>query len=236
MVDPAFFQHCAFICVDIQEGEAPQPLSEDQLPADWKAMGFQADDVAAANRFAWEVCLPNAVRVVEACRATQMPMIFLHWGFRLPGGMDLDPLIRQVMARNHGGDASQWPGHIAGKGAQPAAVLGVQPGDYIIAKTGQDAFQSSSLGFVLVNLGVRHLIFVGGHTEACLGKTATSAKRKGYRTLCVEDATSNARESSRQKGIQDSQFDYVVTTSELMTILTGYRDSAHITSQQPHNP
>ena len=41
----------------------------------WKEMGFTAEDVNAANDFAWEVALPNVVKVAEACRALDLPMI-----------------------------------------------------------------------------------------------------------------------------------------------------------------
>lgn len=210
---------CALICVDIQEGTRPEPLADASLPPDWKAMGFTAEDVNAAGVFAWDVCLPNAVRVVEACRASGIPRIFLHWGFRFEDGMDLDPVVRTTMIRNHGTDPAKWSGYIGDKGSQPARCLGVRPGEYVLAKTAQDAFISSTIGFVLANLGVRTLVFVGGHTEACLGKTAASAKRLGFRTVCIEDATSNARESTRLRGIAESQFDAVLKTEEFTATL-----------------
>ena len=219
MIDTGFFAHCALVSVDLQEGAKGVPVTGDALPPDWKEMGFAADDVNAATDFAWDVALPNAARVVACCRRASLPLIFLHWGYRFADGMDLDPVIRAAMLRNHGGDFSKWHGHIDQPGSQPAVLLDVQPGDYVIAKTAQDAFISSSLDFVLANLGVRHVIFMGGHTEACLGKTATSAKRRGYRTLCVSDATTNARESTRAKGIREAQFDGVVTTDELIALL-----------------
>jgi len=75
---------------------------------------------------------------------------------------------------------------------------------------------SSNLHFVLANLEAHNLILIGGHTEACLGKTAASAKRLGFATLIVEDATNNARESTRKKGIVETQCDYIVTADQLV--------------------
>ncbi len=210
------FTNSVLISVDIQESTRPVPMVEEQLPPDWRAMGFTAADVNAGSAFSWEVCLPNAVRVVEACRELGVPRIFLHWGYQFEDGMDLDPVVRATMIRNHGADASNWSGYIGQQGSQPAACLGIRPGEYVLAKTAQDAFISSNIGFVLANLGARTLVFIGGHTEACLGKTATSAKRHGFRTICIEDATSNARESTRLKGIAESQFDAIVTTDEFV--------------------
>ncbi len=147
-----------------------------------------------------------------------LSMIFIHWGFRFPDGMDLDPDIYRTMKENHGGDATQWAGYIGNPGSQPAKAFNVGEGEYVIAKTGQDAFASSSLDFVLRNRGIEIIVFIGGHTEACLGKTAASAKARGYRTLCIEDATNNARESTRRKGIEEAGFDYVITTEAFCAV------------------
>lgn len=220
-VDASFFDRCAFVSVDIQEGKAPAPLTDDQIPEAWRKAGFTADDVNAANRFAWETALPNAVRVAEACRALGMPMIFIHWGYQFENGMDLDPDIRRAMLAEHGEDYAKWSGHAGQKGSQVAGVLGVREGDYVLAKTAQDAFQSCSLEFVLRNLRVERIVFVGGHTGACLGKTARSAGNLGFKTLCVRDATSAARESVREREILETGYDHVLDTAEFLSLARG---------------
>jgi nicotinamidase-related amidase len=221
--DASFFGHCAFVSVDIQEGTRPAPLTEDQVPAQWKKMGFTVGDVNAANDFAWDVALPNAVKVADACRNRGLPLIFIHWGYSFEDGMDLDPDIRKAMLEEHGADYTQWSGYIGQPGSRVARVLG--KGNYVLAKTAQDAFRSSSIDFVLRNLGIKNIVFVGGHTGACLGKTAKSAKRLGYTTLCVKDATNNARESSREKDIQETGYDYVLTTAAFLEFARQDADS-----------
>jgi len=217
MPNASFFEHCAFVSVDIQEGSRPEPLTEDQVPKEWKRMGFTAADVNAASDFAWNTALPNAVKVTEACRKRGLPLIFIHWGYTFEDGMDLDPDIRKAMLAEHGADYSKWSGYIGQPGAKVAKALG--KGDYVLAKTAQDAFRSCSIDFVLRNLGIRNIVFVGGHTGACLGKTAKSAKRLGYTILCVKDATNNARESSREKDIHETGYDYILTTAEFLGLL-----------------
>ena len=219
MLDATFFEKCAFVCVDIQEGSRGEHATDDKLPQDWIEMGFTADDVNAASDYAWDVALPNALRVVEACRAKGIPMIFIHWGYQLRDAMDLDPAIRRMRLRNHGEDPLKWDGHVTSPGARPYSGFNVRENEYVIAKTAQDSFISSNLVFVLSNLGVHKLILIGGHTEACLGKTATSARRLGFETLCVHDATNNARESSRMRGIKGAQFDHVVSTDDLLKLM-----------------
>jgi nicotinamidase-related amidase len=215
-LDASFFEHCAFVSVDLQEGTRPAPITEDQVPPQWKKMGFAAADVNAANSFAWDVALPNTVKVADACRDRKLPMIFIHWGYFFEDGMDLDPDIRKTMLDEHGTDYAQWSGYDAQPGSQVAKVLGVREGEYVLAKAAQDAFRSCNIDFVLRNLGIKRIVFVGGHTGACLGKTAKSAKRLGYTTVCIKDATNNARESSREKDIQETGYDYVLTTAEFL--------------------
>ena len=218
MIDAAFLGECALVSVDIQEGTRPEPMTDEGLPADWKAMGFTAADVNAAHAFTWDVAIPNALEVAAACLRLGMPRIFIHWGFRFRDGMDLDPIVRQAMLKNHGNDATTWGGYIEHPGSQPMRSFGIRDTDYVLAKTAQDAFISSHLGFVLTNLDVRNVILIGGHTEACLGKTASSARRLGYHTLCVHDATNNARESTRTKGIEESQFNHKISTAEFLAL------------------
>jgi isochorismate hydrolase len=133
--------------------------------------------------------------------------------------MDLEPSIRQFNVATFGPDASKWPNHISSPEARPAAFLGVREGEYVLAKTHHDAFASSSLGYVLENLGVKNIVFIGGHTDACLGKTSIAAKERGYRTLCVEDATFAGLMSLWRSGLLNSRYDYIVTTEEFLSLV-----------------
>ncbi len=213
--DSSFLRDCAFVCVDIQPAGG-EPAGD--IPDEWKRAGITLEDARAAGRYALAVALPNARRVADACRGLGLPMIFIHWGFRLRDGMDLAPAIRQSFLEQFGEDAARWPHHIEAPDSRPADELGVREGEYVIAKSDQDAFTSSNIGFVLQNLGVRNLVFVGGHTGACLGKTAASAKRLGYRILCVEDATNDAAEPRRLPNLRATGYDFVVTTDEFVAL------------------
>jgi nicotinamidase-related amidase len=212
-----FFQNCAFVCVDIQPGQRSH-MSEADVPKLWRKAGFTAADVNAASDYAFDVAYPNARKVVDACRSLRLPMIFVHWGCRFRDGMDLDPEVRKELLGQHGTNYSVWGHCVQDANARPADELGVRSGEYVLPKSGQDAFRSSNIGFLLTNLNVRNIVFIGGHTEACLGRTAQSAKQRGFRMLCVEDATFNARESTRQKGIEQAKYDHVVTTEQFLKL------------------
>ena len=219
--DRSFFENCAFVCVDIQEGTR-EYITE--LPKLWKEMGFTLEDCHAATDYLFDVAQPNARRVADACRELGLPMIFIHWGHLFADGMDLDPEVRKQFIDEAGGEPQTWPHHMSAPGSRPAESLGVREGEYVIPKTAQDAFTSSNIGFVLQNLGVKNIVLVGGHTGACLGKTAKHARELGYKTLCIEDATFDARESSRTANIEAFGYDYVLTTDEFLRLVA---ESAH---------
>jgi nicotinamidase-related amidase len=222
-VPDSFFERCVFCSIDLQEGEPPQPCTEETLPPAWREAGITPDDANAATRFLQEVALPNARRVADACRALGLPMIFVHWGYLFRDAMDLDPVIAAEFLRSYGPDRRRWPHHIDDPTSRPAAALGVRPGEYVLPKTAQDAFASSNIDFLLRNLDCRHIVFVGGHTNACLGRTADSARERGYITLCVADATYSAAESWRLRYIT-GRYDYVVSTTEFLALTAAVGD------------
>ena len=209
----SFLANCAFVSIDLQES-ARGYLSEQSLPGTWRQMGFTVADCNAAIDYLHDTALPNARRVADACRALHLPMIFVHWGYQFRDAMDLAPDVYQAFTRDIGSDTTRWPHHISSADSRAAEALGVRPGEYVLAKADQDAFGSCNIHFVLQNLRARSIVFVGGHTEGCLRRTALSAHRLTYRTLCVADATFNARESARLTAIEESKFDYVMTTDE----------------------
>ncbi len=217
--DASFFQHCVFVCVDVQEPGPRHHMRPEEMPNEWVQFGFTVEDVNAAVDYSYDVAYPNSRRVADGCRRLGLPMVFIHWGCLYRDGMDLDPVIRQSFLAQHGPDYAKWGHHLTDPGSRPAALLGVREGEYVLPKTGQDGFNSSNLPFLLTNLGAKNLVFIGGHTGACLGKTAASAKRLGYRILVVEDATFDARQTGRLKCLAETGYDYTVTTDQFLRLV-----------------
>ncbi len=221
MPNASFFENCAFVSVDFQQGGKSRVTD---IPDLWKRLGYTVEDCNAASDFGHDVGLPNAVRIADACRSLRLPMIFIHWGCRFDDGMDLEPEVRRMLLEERARKGIS-NGPLGERNARPADAFAIREGEYVIPKSGQDAFPSSCLEYVLRNLGVKRIVFVGGHTNpgGCLGRTARSAKRLGFETLCVEDATYDAGESTRKPGIAQAGFDYVVTTEEFLSVV----DKAH---------
>ncbi len=211
--DRNFLENCAFVCIDIQE-TSYHPMTTDKMPQGWLEMGKTADDVNRANRYLYDTAIPNACRVADACRAAQLPMIFVHWGYRFRDGMDLDPDVYNSFQREISPDPEKWPHHISAQDSKPAIVLSVREGEYVIPKSAQDAFPSSNIGYVLQNLGIKNIVFIGGHTGACLGKTAKTAIERGYKTLCVKDATFDAFASTHMENLEQTGYHYVSSTDD----------------------
>ena len=87
--------------------------------------------------------------------------------------------------------------------------------DRVVPKTEMDAFISSDIGEVLDGIGRWMLLMIGGHTQGCLGRTAASALRAGYRCTCVRDATFDCSIIRWPKGIADVAYDLVLDTADL---------------------
>ena len=213
--DRSFFASCAFVCIDIQEGQRSKVTS---ISKEWGASGYTVADCQAAVDFCYDVAMPNARKVADGCRGLELPMVFVHWGCLFKDGMDLDPRVRRAFVAGEGNHPEKWTP--LASTTRPAAILGVRDGEYVFPKTAQDAFLSCNIGFLLENLEIKNIVFVGGHTNpgGCLGQTGRSAHKRGYKILCVEDATFDAGESTRKKGIEWVPFDYVVTTEQFLKL------------------
>ncbi len=216
-LDASFFENCAFVSVDIQEGTKPDTATY-EMPKSWVERGFSRQDVIDAVDNEFDVARPNAAKVAQACREIDLKMIFIHWGNQFKDGVDLDPDVYREFSKAYGTDYEKWGMHISSPSARPAKFYNVRPGEYVISKTAQDAFPSSNIEYVLRNLGIENIVFVGGHTGACLGKTAASARLAGFKTLCVKDATYDARDSTWLPNIEAVGYDYYVTTDEFLKL------------------
>ena len=208
--DPSFFEDAVFVSIDFQ----PPMWRDEPLPKGFAELGITREDVEEARRFLVEEALPNARRVADGSRKLGIPLIFVHWGYQFEDGMDLHPPTYNAFMDNYGPDTSKWPHHISQPDSRPAEELDVRPGEYVIAKSAQDAFISSNIAFVLQNLEAKRIVFVGGDTGACLGNSARSAIEAGYEVLCVKDATFDASQRRRLEMFELIGCHYVVSTEE----------------------
>ena len=97
-----------------------------------------------------------------------------------------------------------------------------EPGDLCLPKIGSGGFASSALDMHLRNMGVKHVIYTGLVTNACVMLTAAGGFDLGYCGYLVTDATATYNDEM-QKKTEDVLGYFVtklVTTSEIIDQLT----------------
>jgi nicotinamidase-related amidase len=58
----------------------------------------------------------------------------------------------------------------------------------VLAKSSSSPFSSTTLDYLLRNMGIRTLIVMGLLTDQCIDHTIKDAADRGYRVVCLEDA------------------------------------------------
>ncbi|MDX6804708.1 isochorismatase family cysteine hydrolase [Terrihabitans rhizophilus] len=135
--------------------------------------------------------LPGARRLLDLAHAQGMTVIHTRECHR-PDLSDCPPAKRERgEPRLRIGDAGPMGRVlIAGEpGVEIVAELPILPGDIVIDKPGKGAFYATTLGDILQERGITHLLFGGVTTEVCVQTTMREANDRGFQCLVVEDAT-----------------------------------------------
>ncbi len=221
-LDAHFLREAAVLIMGLGADARPAPLTDaSQLPARLKASGCTLADYNDALAQRHEACLPNAARLAAAARAAKLPLILLQWGFQCADGTDLSPHVYLRMRDELGDDVTTWPGHIGGAERLPAPDLATVASDHVLHMTGDDAFTSTNLRFVLHNLGVKNLVLAGGPVETALARTLATGKKRGFTVALATDATFAQRESLRLPSLDELAPAHAVDTTRLVALLGG---------------
>ena len=76
-------------------------------------------------------------------------------------------------------------------GSRAAAVieeLAPLADELLLAKSSSSPFSSTTLDYLLRNLGIRTLVVIGLLTDQCIDHTVKDAADRGYRVVCLSDA------------------------------------------------
>ncbi|MEQ8816847.1 MAG: isochorismatase family cysteine hydrolase [Thalassobaculum sp.] len=125
--------------------------------------------------------VPNIARLVAAARATGIEVVYTVIESLTLDGRDrsLDHKLSGILVPK-----GAWEGRVIDAVA-PA------PNDVVLPKTSSGVFNSTSIDYVLRNLGVRHLIVVGLLTDQCVDMAVRDAADRGYYPVCVADCCSS---------------------------------------------
>ena len=125
--------------------------------------------------------VPNIARLVAAARAAGIEVVYTVIESLTLDGRDrsLDHKLSGILVPK-----GAWEGRVIDAVA-PA------PNDVVLPKTSSGVFNSTSVDYVLRNLGVRHLIVVGLLTDQCVDMAVRDAADRGYYPVCVADCCSS---------------------------------------------
>lgn len=196
----------ALVVIDMQYGCAS---AEHGIHAQRRAQGYLEGLDYIAERMAQIV--PNIARLQAAFRERQMEVIFARICAMTKDGRDRSKAHKDL--NNHSPD-----------GTREAMILDeLAPIDdeLVFDKTGGSVFNSTTIHYVLANLGVENLIFVGMMTGGCVESSLRDAKDLGYGVVMVADATGTwtaaMQEASEQ--VVDEVFGKVKDTAEVLAML-----------------
>ena len=154
--------------------------------------------------------LPNQKRLVKVAR---------------PAGVEIVYTVIEALTRD-GRDRSldhKFSGIFIPKGSELAGVIpDVAPheDDIVFPKTSSGVFNSTSIDYVLRNLGIETLIICGFLTDQCVDMAIRDAADRGYYVICVADACA-AYTDERHKNAMNAFSGYcrIMNTDDIIELL-----------------
>jgi ureidoacrylate peracid hydrolase len=150
----------------------------------------------------FRAAIPGCVRLVEAARAADVPVIFARFVF-LPGGGD-----RQALRGIRRGKPHQ---DILVPGTPSVEIieeLTPRAGEVVIDKPRPSVFVGTRLESYLSANGIRNLVLCGVTTNVCVESTARDAAQRDYDTFVVEDAVGEAEKSRHWHSLYTIDFTF----------------------------
>lgn len=130
----------------------------------------------------------NAVRIVEAARAKDVPVIF-SCDAHIPA---------------YDREIELWGEHgiVGSEAAKPLAAFKVTDKDIVIPKRRYDGFFGTDLDMTLRELGVDTIVAVGCDTNICVLQTLAGAYFNGYKTIVAADACATFLIGTQEAGLE----------------------------------
>lgn len=203
----------ALVVIDMQYACAS---AEHGLHAQRRAQGFTEAVDYIAERTATVV--PNIVRLQQAFRERGMEVVFARICAMTKDGRDRSKAHKDLA--NHSPDGSRE--------AMILDELAPVGDELVFDKTGGSVFNSTTIHYVLGNLAVENLVFVGMMTGGCVESSVRDAKDLGYGVIMVGDATATwtAQMQENSEQVVDEVFGKVEDTDEVLALLPAVGVSA----------
>lgn len=170
---------------------------------------------AGANMSAQQAVVPNVRRLIEACRALGMPILF-----SIQEHLPEDVTQQRRRIASHLAKRNILP---APRGTWDAELVAPirdvsRPGDYIIVKHRMSMFYSTTLESVLHMLGATHLVVSGVSTNVCVESTVRDAYFRDYDITVVEDCVAGTFPALNQATLENVRiyFGEVVSLADFL--------------------
>ena len=169
----------ALLVVDLQKGE------------------YNPDRIAAEPRHAYlferirEVVIPNGQKLIAACRAAGVEVIYTVIESLTLDGRDrsLDYKVSGIFFPK-----GSWQ-------AQVLDELQPRPNEIIIPKTSSSLFNSTNFEYVLRNLGIEYVMMMGIVTDQCVETAVRDGCDRGFLMTLVDDACATYSEQRHKESL-----------------------------------
>ncbi len=156
-----------------------------------------------------EDALASALRIREAARAAEVPVIYTNVVYHEDGAdggvfFRKAPVLKNFIA---GDPMGAWPSDL-----QPA------DDEMVISKQYPSAFFGTSLASSLQDMGIDTLIITGVTTSGCIRATCVDTMSHGFVPIVVEDACGDRHESPHVANLFDMNAKYADVVNEAETI------------------
>jgi ureidoacrylate peracid hydrolase len=173
-----------------------------------------------ADLEAYRRIVPNIKRLLDTCRAMQIP-VFYTQQVREASGIDLFTRLHRIVP-NRRAEYLRIPACI--RGTWDAAIMDeLKPNedDHIVLKRRDSAFQDTELDLWLRSIYVDTVICTGVDTAICVENTLNDAFNTGYDVILVEDATASSWEEIGRATIKKvkGSYGWVLRTDRLIEML-----------------
>jgi ureidoacrylate peracid hydrolase len=199
---PIDLEHAALLLVDVQNyGVDPAGGSFT------KTHGGEAPAAAYFLDLVHAKTLPNQARLLKACRAAGIEVVYT-----VIENLTLDGRDRSLDYKISGIDVPKgsW-------GAKVPDIVAPLKDEIVIPKTSSSVFISTNIDYVLRNLRVRSLIIVGFLTDQCVDSAVRDACDLGYLVTLVTDACATHSEERHNSSLRNNRgYCRQVTTAELV--------------------
>jgi nicotinamidase-related amidase len=125
-----------------------------------------------------DVVIPNLVKIIAACRASGIEVIYTVIENLTRDGRDrsLDYKLSDFFFAK-----GSWEGRV---------IAAIAPGEdeIVLPKTSSSVFNSTNIDYLLRNIGIEDLVIAGFLTDQCIDHTVKDAADRGYYVTCLTDA------------------------------------------------